>query len=154
MIDIINAIHEDELEMIKELFVDYYDWLGGEKQLPDFEVELTGLPGDYEEPSGRLLLALEDDWPVGCIALREVEQGTGEIKRLYVRDDYKGKGIGKTLIVRIIEEAKRVGYKNIRLDTAIFMKQAVHLFHAYGFRDVNSADSDINADDLYMELKL
>lgn len=154
MIEIIRVEREDDIEIIRELFLEYFDWLDNDACFENFEDEVTELPGEYVPPEGQILLAREDDWPIGCVALRKFQEGVCEMKRLYVRDDYKGKGIGKTLIVRLIEEARNLGYKKMVLDTLPFMQQAIHLYQAFGFKEIDAYGDHPVEGAIYMEMEL
>ena len=114
--------HHDDLHLIDE----YFD-------AEDFEEELSSLPGEYAPPGGRLLLATYDNQPAGCVALRELDKQTCEMKRMFVYPHFQGKGIGRILTKRIIEEAKKIGYKIMRLDTSIRQLEAQTLYRSLGF---------------------
>jgi len=154
MIDILRVELEDDVEIIRELFIEYFEWLDDETCFPDFDDELTELPGEYAPPKGQILLAREDDWPIGCVALREFQENVCEMKRLYVRDEFKGKGIGKTLIVRLIDEARHLGYRKMVLDTLPYMKQAIHLYQAFGFKEIDAYGDHPVEGAIYMEMEL
>lgn len=154
MVEIIKVENEDDIEAIKELFLEYFEWLDNDICFPNFEDEVMDLPGEYVPPKGQLLLALDEDYPIGCIALKKHSDEVCEMKRLYVRDDFKGKGIGKTLIVRLIEEARVLGYKKIMLDTLPFMQQAIHLYYAFGFKKVENHIIGIDSEAIYMEMEI
>src|SRR4051812_27776571 len=115
MIEIIRAETPEQIEEARILFREYEKWLGLSLCFQNFDEEVADLPGKYSEPEGRLLLALVDGKTAGCIALRNTEDGVCEMKRLFVRSDFRGLGIGKSLVEKIIEEARLVGYKKMRL---------------------------------------
>jgi putative acetyltransferase len=100
-----------------------------------FDQELAGLPGDYAPPRGRLYLALAAGRPAGCIALRPLFHRDAEMKRLYVRAGHRGSGLGRTLALRVIDEARALGYEILKLDTLPAMKAAQRLYEDLGFRD-------------------
>jgi putative acetyltransferase len=144
----------DEMEPVRLLLREYADSLGFDLCFQDFGQELAGLPGPYAPPSGCLLLATVDDEPAGCVALKQLADGVGEMKRLYVRSRYRGTGLGRTLAERIIGEAKRLGYRAIRLDTVpSVMGSAVALYRALGFRDIPAYCFNPVPGALYMELR-
>jgi len=129
---------QDMIEEIKQLFLEYAQSLEIELTFQNFEAEFETLPGKYAPPDGALILVLVDGKGAGCIALRKLSEGICEMKRLYVRDDYRGLGIGKKIITMIIEEAKRLKYRYIRLDTLPTMKKAQDLYMSFGFYDIES----------------
>ena len=93
MINLKQVESDEEVQQARELFQEYAAWLGLSLCFQNFDKELAGLPGDYSPPNGRLLLALENDLVAGCVALRRIGEGTGEMKRLYVRPGFRGKGL-------------------------------------------------------------
>ncbi len=129
---------QDMMQEIKQLFLEYAQSLKIDLAFQDFEAELNALPGKYGPPDGILILALVDSKPLGCIALRKISEDICEMKRLYVRNDYRGLGIGKKLIGMIIEEAKKLKYRYIRLDTLPTMQKAQELYRSFGFYDIES----------------
>jgi GNAT superfamily N-acetyltransferase len=122
------AASDDELALFHELFLEYGASLGFELCFQDFDRELAALPGDYAPPSGALLLAREGDEAAGCVALRRLEAGICEMKRLYVRPAFRGKGVGRKLAEAAVAEARRLGYERMRLDTVPAMKEAASLY--------------------------
>ncbi len=138
----INAIEfrkitgEEKLEEVRQLFSDYARSLKIDLSFQDFEGELKGLPGKYGPPHGALILASVDGKGAGCAALRKLSEDTCEMKRLYVRDDFRRLGIGKKLISMITDEARTLNYRYIRLDTLPSMKKAQALYVSLGFYDI------------------
>src|SRR5215510_11138211 len=106
-----------DIAQARELFLEYAQSLGFSLCFQNFDRELANLPGDYAPPDGRLLLAEHEGQPAGCVALRRLEEGICEMKRLYLRPQFRGKGLGRALADRIIAEARQIGYHQIRLDT-------------------------------------
>lgn len=135
-IDLIDATTPAQIEDIRLLFLEYARSLDFNLCFQDFDAELASLPGKYAPPDGALILARVNGQSAGCIALRKIEDGICEMKRLYVRDAYRGSKIGRLLIARIIEEALNRNYQSIRLDTAPNMKAAQSLYESFGFRDI------------------
>jgi ribosomal protein S18 acetylase RimI-like enzyme len=135
-IDLIEAITPAQIDDIRLLFLEYARSLDFNLCFQDFDAELEALPGKYAPPDGALILARVNGQSAGCIALRKIEDGVCEMKRLYVRDEYRGLKIGRLLIARIIEEAEIRNYQSIRLDTAPDMKAAQSLYESFGFRDI------------------
>lgn len=138
-----------------ELFLEYAQSLGFSLCFQNFDKELASLPGDYAPPEGRLLLAEYQGKLVGCVALHKLEDGICEMKRLYLRQQFRGKGLGRVLADRIIAEARLIGYKRMRLDTVEpVMKDAVAMYRRIGFREIAPYCTNPIAGALYMELLL
>ena len=153
--DVRQAESRDQVAAIRELFLEYAQSLGFSLCFQSFDVELAGLPGDYAPPEGRLLLATHDGQPAGCVALHKLEPDICEMKRLYVRPQFRGIGLGRTLAERIIAEARQIGYKRLRLDTVEPMMQAaVAMYRQLGFREIAPYRENPIAGALYMELEL
>ncbi len=114
---IIQAETSEQIQEVRLLFREYEAWLGVDLCFQSFGKELKNLPGEYAKPSGRLFLALNDRKIAGCIALRKIGDATCEMKRLFIRPDFRGLGLGKMLIEKVIAEAKVIGYRRMRLDT-------------------------------------
>lgn len=155
MIQIIPAETPVQIEEIRKLFREYEAWLGLDLCFQGFEEELSNLPGKYAKPNGRLFLAFADKTAAGCIALRKLEESVCEMKRLYIREDFRGQGLGKTLIEKLIAEARLIGYKKMRLDTLPDkMAKAVELYASYGFREIPPYYHNPYGETLFMELDL
>ncbi|MGH2575440.1 MAG: GNAT family N-acetyltransferase [Ignavibacteria bacterium] len=140
--------------MIHKLFTEYAESLGFDLCFQNFDKELAGLPGDYSAPEGRLILAFHNKKPAGCVALRKLSKKICEMKRLYVRNNFRGKGIGRILAEKIIEEAGNAGYKRMRLDTTPKMKEAIKLYKSLGFKKIKPYTFNPIKGALYMELRL
>ena len=152
---IIEAVTPAQIEDARCLFREYEAWLGVDLCFQSFEEELKNLPGKYAQPSGRLLLAVADKKIAGCIALRKIDDEICEMKRLYLRDDFRGLGLGKKLIEQLIEEAREIGYKRMRLDTLPEkMPQAVKLYESYGFCRIEPYYDTPHTNTLFMEKEL
>lgn len=136
MPDIRPAELPRQLELVRDLFCAYAASLDISLAFQDFESELATLPGDYAAPAGRLLLAWQEGQPVGCVALRLLENDIGEMKRLYVRPQARATGLGHRLARRICQEARAAGYRRIRLDTLSTMTSARRLYATLGFRPI------------------
>ncbi|WP_034870101.1 GNAT family N-acetyltransferase [Clostridium lundense] len=142
------------LEGVKQLFLEYVQTLKIDLSFQNFEEEFEALPGKYGPPDGVLILALVDSKEAGCIAFRHISQSICEMKRLYVRDCYRGLGIGKKLITIIKEEALKMNYEYIRLDTLPMMKNAQSLYISLGFYDIGPYVYNPIEGARFMELKL
>jgi putative acetyltransferase len=139
----------------RELFLEYAESLGFSLCFQGFDKELAGLPGDYAPPDGRLLLAECEGQLAGCIALHRLGSQVCEMKRLYLRPAFRGKGLGRALAERIITEARQVGYQRMRLDTVEpVMKDAVALYRKLGFNEIAPYCTNPIAGAKYMELEL
>jgi putative acetyltransferase len=144
-----------QIAQARELFLEYEQSLGFSLCFQNFDKELEGLPGHYAPPTGRLLLAAYDGQLTGCVAMRALEPGTCEMKRLYLRPQFRGKGLGRTLADRIIAEARQIGYRRMRLDTVEpVMKDAVAMYRKLGFSEIAPYRSNPIAGAMYMELEL
>lgn len=154
-IELIDATLPEHITQARTLFLEYAGSLGFNLCFQSFDEELKSLPGAYSPPSGRLLLAQYDGQPAGCVALRRLENKICKMKRLYVRPEYRGKAVGRTLVDRVIAEARAIGYARMRLDTIeSSMKDAVELYRRTGFRSIAPYRSNPIEGALYMELLL
>ncbi len=139
----------------RELFQEYAQSLGVNLCFQNFEQELAGLPGHYAPPDGRLLLAEYDGQLAGCVALHKWEDGVCEMKRLYLRPSFRGKGLGRAIAEKVIAEARSIGYQRMRLDTIEpLMKDAVEMYRKLGFREIAPYRPNPIAGAMYMELQL
>jgi GNAT superfamily N-acetyltransferase len=151
---IIPADSQNDLNEARELFQEYAKSLGFDLSFQDFHKEMAKLPGDYAPPLGCLLLFMYESKIAGCVALRNMGKGVCEMKRLYVRPEFRGKGFGNMLARAVIQEARRIGYKLMRLDTVPFMKEAISLYHTLGFKDIEPYRYNPIEGAMFMELKL
>jgi putative acetyltransferase len=139
----------------RELFLEYAQSLGFSLCFQNFDKELAELPGDYAPPEGRLLLAEYENQLAGCVALHKLEPGICEMKRLYLRPQFRGKGRGRALAHRMIADARRIGYDRMRLDTVEpVMKDAVAMYRKLGFKEIAPYRANPIAGAMYMELNL
>jgi ribosomal protein S18 acetylase RimI-like enzyme len=146
---------DEYVETARDLFKEYEAWLGINLCFQNFEKELANLPGEYVPPDGRLLLAFDNSEVAGCIALRRIGDDVCEMKRLFVRSDFRGKGLGRTLVEMIIAEAKEIGYQKIRLDTLPpKMNQAIALYRSLGFTEIGPYYPNPVPGAKFMELEL
>lgn len=155
MIEIFNVETPEDIEAARQLFREYEAWLGLDLCFQDFENELSSLPGKYAPPEGRLLLASRDDEILGGIALRKLAEGKCEMKRLFLRENARGLGIGRRLVEQIIAEARIIGYKKMLLDTfPPKMGKAVDIYRAHGFYEIPAYYENPFDDVLFMEKDL
>jgi epoxyqueuosine reductase len=142
----------EDLDAIRSLFREYQASLPFDLCFQNFEEELKGLPGRYTPPSGRMLVARHAGAVVGCVALRQIGDGSCEMKRLFVQPAFQGQGIGRALAQAIIEEGRRIGYKRMRLDTVL--EPAKSLYRSLGFREIPPYQHVPVAGVVFMELEL
>lgn len=154
-VTIIQASSPAQIAQACELFLEYATSLGFSLCFQSFDQELAGLPGDYAPPEGRLLLAEYEGQLAGCIALHKLEPAICEMKRLYLRPPFRGRGMGRALAEHLIAEARQIGYKRMRLDTVEpVMKDAVAMYRGLGFREIAPYRKNPIAGALYMEIDL
>jgi len=152
---LIQAETGEEIERTRELFREYASGLGIDLCFQNFDKELAQLPGDYVPPTGRLFLAIEDEVPIGCVALRKIGEDVCEMKRLYVRPEFRGTGMGRTLAESIIEAAREIGYDRMRLDTLPGkMDRAIAMYRSLGFREIEPYYENPVTSAVFMELRL
>jgi ribosomal protein S18 acetylase RimI-like enzyme len=154
MLRIIPVETDKQLELTKTLFTEYADSLDFDLDFQDFEEELAMLPGDYRPPAGCLLLAEYQGEAAGCVALRDLRGGICEMKRLYVKPEFRRLGIGRALADAIIAEAKKRSYARMRLDTAPSMEAARALYMSVGFREIEPYRYNPIEGAVFMELTL
>jgi ribosomal protein S18 acetylase RimI-like enzyme len=151
---VISAAIERDIPAIKELFLEYARAIGIDLCFQNFDRELASLPGKYAEPDGCLLIAKIGDKSCGCVALRKLEGRICEMKRLYVKPDFRKRGLGKLLVERVVSEAKFRGYEFMRLDTLATMRSAIKLYKAYGFYEIPAYTYNPISNAVYLELRL
>lgn len=155
MIEIIQAETNEQIEAARRLFREYEAWFEMNLCFQNFDQEVANLPGKYAAPEGRLFLAFSGENLAGCIALRKLEDGVCEMKRLFVKDEFRGQKTGIALIEKIIRTAREIGYEKMRLDTfPPKMGKAVSLYESYGFREIPPYYHNPYGETLYMELDL
>jgi GNAT superfamily N-acetyltransferase len=162
-----DAVSAADIALARELFVEYAQWLKVDLCFQGFDQELATLPGAYAQPRGRLLLAGTPGQAFGCIALRPLDSGSGcgaalkaeaelvgEVKRLYVRPAHRGEGWGGRLALALIDEARAIGYRELKLDTLDWMTDARALYAGIGFRECAPYYANPLAGAVYMTLAL
>jgi ribosomal protein S18 acetylase RimI-like enzyme len=154
MIDIIQAHTTQDILTAKTLFQEYSESLGFDLGFQNFDEELANFPGQYSPPAGRLYLARYHDQPVGCVGLRKFEKSVCEMKRLYVKPDFRGKQAGRELAKAVIKAAKTIGYEYIRLDTLPSMESANTLYRSLGFKPMGPYRYNPFDGAVFMELNL
>ena len=150
--------HTDE---VRSLFQEYTDLLiAGDStfkeylQVQNYDEELMHLEVKYGLPKGRLYLAYCDNQLAGCIGLRKMDDLCCEMKRLYVRPDFRQKNIGSTLVKTIIADAKEIGYSYLLLDTLPFLQEALSLYRKFGFYEIPCYNNSPMSDSIYMKLDI
>lgn len=145
----------------KQLFMEYAKSLDFSLCFQGFDVELAGLPGEYSPLSGRLVLAFWEGKLAGCVSLRRISKipfaggnDICEMKRLYLRSEFRGKGIGRKMASEAIRMAKQIGYAKMRLDTVPTMKEAISLYHTLGFVEIDPYRDNPVPGAIFMELAL
>jgi putative acetyltransferase len=138
MLKLVQADSEEHLPQARELLMEYAASLGFDLHFQEFQKEVAEFPGAYSPPDGRFLLAQEDEKTAGCVALRKISESICEMKRLYVRPEFRKTGIGRQLTEAIIDEARKMGYERMRLDTVPFMNEAIALYLSLGFKEIES----------------
>lgn len=138
MLEIVDVNSRTEyLETLRDLFMEYVNSLGFELDFQDYKAEFASLPGKYGAPEGALLLGLWNGHPAGCIAMRPFERHICEMKRMYVKPDFRGIGIARSLVEELIRLARDAGYIYMRLDTIEeFMLPAISLYRSFGFHEI------------------
>lgn len=153
--EINQATTPEDLTHVRALFREYAAWLKVDLGFQNFEAELAGLPGLYAPPRGRLLLACADNGAVaGCVALRPLSGSVCEMKRLFVRPDFRGHGLGRRLAERVVSDARTAGYAVMRLDTLPFITEALQLYQSMGFVRCAPYYETPLADTIFLELIL
>ena len=154
MITIIEANTDELIAQAKSLFLEYAEALDFSLCFQNFDKELDNFPIQYSPPTGDLLLALSENDAIGCVGIRHFEKGICEMKRLYVKPQYRGKKVGKELAVSAIRSGKKLGYECMRLDTLSSMQTANNLYASLGFTEIDPYRDNPMDGAIYMELNL
>ena len=152
---IVSAEEHVQIDQVRMLFREYTASLEFSLCFQSFENELASLPGEYAPPAGRLLLACWNTTVAGCVAMRKIEDGICEMKRLYVRPSFRGRGLGRDLVQTLIAQARLSLYVKMRLDTiAAGMTEAVGLYRSLGFQEIASYHDKPIPGAIFLELDL
>ncbi len=151
---IVPVAGAESLAQVRALFEEYWESFGFTPCFQGFGDEVASLPGRYATPSGRLALALVDGQPAGCIALRALSASQGEVKRLYLRPGFRGRGLGRALLQWIIAEARAIGYGELVCDTMPTMTDALALYDRAGFVRTGPYSPDPSPGAVYLRLEL
>jgi len=151
---LINAQLSDDVETVRKLFLEYAASLGFDLSFQNFDDEVKTLPGVYAPPDGCLLLVRVGTVGAGCVALRKLEDGICEMKRLYVHPDFRRLHLGRLLAEAVIDRARSAGYAAMRLDTIASMETARALYRSLGFKNIPPYRFNPVAGAIYMELDL
>jgi putative acetyltransferase len=149
-----QASEPKEIELAASLFREYQAAIEVDLCFQGFAEELAGLPGSYAPPRGALLIAHVGNEVAGCVALRPLDEGSAEMKRLYVRDAFRGTGLGRRLAEAVIAAARAAGYSRMRLDTLDAMTEAISLYRALGFTEIDAYRPNPLPGPRYFELRL
>jgi ribosomal protein S18 acetylase RimI-like enzyme len=144
----------EDIESLRTLFHEYARTLGFDLSFQGFDEEVESLPGKYVPPEGCLLIAVEGQDVLGCVALRKTEGDVCEMKRLFVRPEHRGKGIGRELVHAVINASRDMGYTRMRLDTISSMKEAIALYRSLGFHDTKPYCYNPVPEAVFLELDL
>jgi len=151
---IVEPTSTSHIESVRDLWVEYWHWLSFAPCFQDFEHELKTLPGRYANPDGCILIALYGHELAGCVALRRLDDNVCEMKRLYVRPAFRGKGIGFALATAVVDEARKRHYAFMRLDTLPSMEKAISIYRSLDFEEIGPYVNDPAPGAKYFELKL
>jgi putative acetyltransferase len=153
-IEIVTAQNPQHFSDAKELILAYVQWLNFDLSFQNFDQEMADLPKMYSSTDGGLYIAYLNHHPVGVVGLRRLTETEAEVKRMFVRDEAKGKGIGRALLTTCIETAKKLNYHAVRLDTAEFMHSAIKLYKDHGFVEIPAYRFNPHDHARYFELTL
>jgi GNAT superfamily N-acetyltransferase len=152
--EIIDAYDPKFIPEVRLLFSEYADSLNIPLDFQNFDEELKSLPGDYAPPAGSLLLARSDHQFAGCVAMRPLDKNICEMKRLFVRPQWRGTKLGRILAESIIQRARDAGYQFMRLDTLPSMERARTLYASLGFYEIEPYRFNPITGTSFMEVKL
>ena len=143
-----------DIDPVKALFTEYAQELGIDLGFQGFDEELRSLPGPYAPPAGALLLGWSGDTAVGVVAMRDLGDGICEMKRMVIRPDHRGGGLGRQLAAAIVAAAQAAGYHSMRLDTLARLRPALDLYASMGFVEIPAYRFNPHHDAVFLELRL
>lgn len=153
-IEVVTTSDHPLVAAARALFQEYSDELGVDLCFQGFAEELASIPGKYAPPRGVLLVVSEEEIPIACGALRELDSQTCELKRIFIRPTHRRRGLGRQITVDLMERARSIGYTGVRLDTLLRLKPAVGLYLSLGFQETAAYNFNPEADIAYFERKL
>jgi len=154
VIEIRRAETSADIAQVKALWTEYWEMLGLPLSFQNFGEQLEGLPGEFAPPKGLLLLAYDEGFPAGTVAVRPIDEGSCEAKRLYVVPGFRGQGLGRKLLKTAIEMANKSGYTAMFGDTLPTMTEAAALYESLGFERIGPYSADPTPDAIYLRLAL
>ena len=154
MVDIVTATSAEQLDQVRALFEEYWNSFGFTPCFQGFSEELAALPGKYATPRGRLALSLLDGLAAACGAFRPIDQERCEIKRVYVRPEFRGRGIGRRLLTWLIAEARAERYCEMLADTMPVMREALEMYDRTGFERTGPYTPEATPGAIYLRLRL
>jgi ribosomal protein S18 acetylase RimI-like enzyme len=149
-----KRLEQNEIAQARALILEYIKWLNHDLCFQNIDEELSRFPEKYDEPDGAFFIAKENDNIIGCAGLKKMDDKTCEMKRLFVNDKYRGKGLGKKLVEMIIEAAKSKNYEKMQLDTLNTMENALAIYYKAGFYEIEPYYNNPNNGVVYLEKKL
>lgn len=149
-----RAFDKSDTDAVVALIREYIAWIDEDLSFQGIEQELAAFPGPYAAPTGAFMLACSGNKIAGCMGLKALEPGVCELKRLYVRDTFKGRGIGRELVARMLAHARTLGYTRARLDTLAKMKSAQSLYRSFGFTEISQYVENPIPGTVFMEIEL
>jgi putative acetyltransferase len=153
-VEIVDGGGAGRIDVVRQMFRDYERAIQVDLCFQGFAAELAGLPGAYAPPRGRLLLAIAAGEPIGCVGLRPIDGEAAEMKRLFVRPQARGGGVGRLLATAAVEAARAAGYRRLRLDTLASMAEAISLYRSLGFEEIPPYTPNPLPGPLFFELAL